>query len=127
MTERVDPVTGGITGMSGSMGGGWPTPTREQCALAQYHDEFAKDVLPLIDSGKNWFTAYEIRQHPPALAPLVDAKVITIHKSTQHDGHYYKTTPVTRKFCLVALALREERCKRMAERAGGEPGTVPAD
>ena len=101
--------------MSG--GGQIPSLTRQQWEKANYSDEFAADVLPLIDSGKNWFTAYDIKQKPVWLEGLTSIGIITIHKSTKHDGHYYKPVPgLTRAFCLTALALRDERRRTMAER-----------
>ncbi len=110
MTTRTDPISGNITGHSGSLGGNVPQLTRPQYDQANYSDEFAKDLLPIIDSGKPWFTAYDIKQKPIWLETLVELGIITLHKSANHDGHYYKCVPrLTRAFCLTALALREER------------------
>ncbi len=111
-------------GMLQSAGGQIPNLTPAQYDQAHYSDEFAADVLPIIDAHKGYFTAYDIKQKPIWLEKLVDLGIITIHKSTRHDGHYYKPVPgLTRAFCLTALALRDERRKRMAERAKDGAGS----
>jgi hypothetical protein len=121
MTTRTDPSTGNITGASGSMGGGVPNLTVEQRALAWCCDALADDLLPLMAKGKPWFTAYEVRQKPEFLASLVASGILTRHKSQSHDGHYYRTTHITRPFLLCALALRDERRRAMQERTTPSP------
>lgn len=107
MGGYIDPITGSLRGYGGA--GNWVTP--EMRSHAFFCDDFAQQLLPILDSGKSWFTAYEIRQKPEFLEPLVTLGVITKHKSTKHDGHYYKRTPATRPFLLTALALRDERIR----------------
>lgn len=121
MTTRADPVTGNLTGASGSMGGANHV-TPEMREQAFFCGDLAADLLPILDSGKSWFTAYEIRQMPAFLAVLVDVGVITKHQSAKHNGHYYKPTAATRPFLLTALALRDERIKSQQERAEGSEG-----
>lgn len=121
MTIRQDPITGNLTGASGSMGGAnHVTPQMREQAF--FCGDLADNLLPILDSGKSWFTAYEIRQMPAFLAVLVDVGVITKHQSTKHNGHYYKPTAATRPFLLTALALRDERIKSQQERAEGSAG-----
>jgi len=105
--------------LSGSRGGQIPTLTLTpaQRSHAWCCDELADTLLPMMDGGKNWFTAYDIRQKPEFLSPLVDSGILTKHKSAKHDGHYYKTTHITRPFLLCALALRDERGRAAKERA----------
>jgi hypothetical protein len=104
-----------------SGGGQIPNLTPAQREQAQFADLFAEEVLKLLSKGKNWFTAYEVREKPEGslLLNLEKVGVITKHKSTQHDGHYYKLCPIARVFALTALALRDERRRTMQERTGG--------
>lgn len=112
MGEMIDPVTGNVRGHAA----GVPSLTGEQRRIAFVCDELANDLLPIIDGGKTWFTAYSIKQKPQFLDPLVSLGIFTKHKSQKHDGHYYKTTYLTRPFLLTALALRDERRRAMQER-----------
>lgn len=115
MTDRTDPSTGNVL-CSG--GGQIPTLTAAQRDQANYSDEFALSLLPLLDNGRNWFTAHEVWQSKGALDKLIDCGVITKHKSNSHDGHYYRTTPVCRAFCMCAVELRKERIRLEQERTG---------
>ena len=123
MGERIDPVTGNIVGMSGSMGGNMTNLTPEQRQLATYHDTEADDILRALDKGTRWFTAFGIRCMKRDLDRLVDAGILTKHQSQNHDGHYYKPTMLTRPWCLTALALRDERCRLLKERTEGGQGS----
>lgn len=93
--------------------------TPEQRSLAERRDGMADPILAALDEGLRWFTAYRINSMPYGLDLLVEAGILTKHKSQSHDGHYYKPTYITRPWCLTALALRAERCKRLKERAEG--------
>jgi hypothetical protein len=131
MTAKIDPLTGNLVPMSHGAPiihapGCYPAIqlTPEQREKAQYADEFAQDVLALMDSGKRWFTAFEIKQKPDSslMLDLEQVGVITKHKSGKHDGHYYKLCPVARSFCLTALALRDERGKKLRATQPQQPG-----
>jgi hypothetical protein len=102
-----------------SGGGQIPALTPEQRAAAHHADALADTLLPILDGGKKWFTAYDVREQRAGtlLHDLERVGIITKHKSTNHDGYYYKPTNLTRPFLLTALALRDERIKAMQERA----------
>lgn len=116
MGARIDPVTGTVTGMSGSMGGGVPNLTPEMRHEAEYHCGIADDLLAYLDQGHRYFTCYKLRMTHHDLEPLVKTGVVIKEKSQNHDGFFYRVTPYTRPWCLTALALRQERLKRMGEK-----------
>ncbi len=104
-------------------GGQIPVLTGLQRELAFFADEMAEALLPMIDQGKTWFTAYDIRQKPEFLTSYVTAGLLTKHKSAKHDGHYFKCVPLlTRVMLLAALALRDERRKAMKSSPGPTNG-----
>ena len=112
MTTRQDPATGNFL----SNGPGINL-TPAQRDLATYNDSIAEDIMR--EWSKGYFTAFSLKQKPVALKPLVDLGILTIHKSTKHDGHYYKPTAVTRAWCLCSLALADERRAAFKARTSG--------
>lgn len=113
MTTRHDPLTGNV--LSNGPGINLTPAQYDQAKTAH---QFAIDLLPIIDSGKTWFTSYDIKHMPVWLENIVRVGVITKHKSTKHNGYYYRIVPgLTRAFCRTAIALRDERVKAMQERA----------
>lgn len=123
MSETIDPHTGDILTSGGGVAVGNLTPAQRH--LAVYRDDYAISILAALDKGETWFTSYSLSAMKPALDELAEAGVLTKHESTQHAGrHYYKPTAICRNWCHTAIALRKERCRLLAERAGGstQPG-----
>jgi len=102
--------------LRGTRGGQIPNLTHAQYDLARYADSVAENLMREMSAGRSYFTAFSLKQKPPALKPLVDLNILTIHKSQKHDGNYYKPTAVTRAWCLTSLALAQERKRAFAER-----------
>jgi hypothetical protein len=117
MGGMIDPETGNLR----SFPAGVPTLTAEQRRMAETRDGEADGLLIALDSGKRYFTAYQLKTKRDGLDELANAGIITKHKSEQHDGHYYRSTYLTRPWCLTALALRAERVRALAERTRQGP------
>lgn len=110
--QRPDPNQRSMNG-----GGQIPQLTPAQYDLARYNDSIAEDIMREWDKG--YFTAFSLKQKPIALEPLLAQGVLTIHKSTKHDGNYYKPTAITRAWCLTSLALADERRAAFKARTSG--------
>ncbi len=117
MTIRIDPHTGDV--LAGGGGVGTSNLTADQRNLAVFRDADADSILHAIDIGlATYFTAFALRSKRDKLDELAAAGILTKHESTQHAGSfYYKPTAITRNWCLTAIALRQERCRLLAERA----------
>ena len=110
MGEHIDPVTGNICGHAG----GVPNLTLEQRALA---DTFAGTILAskimamLASHGQQWLSRFDAGAASGTgklLDELAACGVLSVEKA-KHGGVYWKHTPLTRPWCLTALALLREK------------------
>lgn len=121
MGVRIDPVTGNVTGASGSMGGGWPEVTTEQRELAKDRAswllaEKIHDWAKKPEGGK-WFSRWSINLTKEQMEIVTRGCALGIFKKDEHK-EYWRHTPITWKWLLTAMALADEwrqsdECKRI--------------
>ena len=110
MVGTLDPVTGNVTGPSGSLGGG-PQLTPEQRALA--HDKDAWLLAEILHNwagspeGGRWFTKWKLNLTPSQMRIVHRAADLGIFRK-DHDKQWWKFTSQTWPWLLTALALRDD-------------------
>lgn len=118
MTTRIDPVTGNLTGASGSMGGGVPSLTPEQRALCHLPDAhtFAEALEERVNAGKGkWFTARTGTLRSQSSGLIQQGEKLGLWRKDEHK-EYWRFTSLTWPWIRTCIALNDERRAKMQER-----------
>lgn len=111
MSEKIDPVTGNIVGMSGSLGNRSVQISAEQRQLAE--DKTAWRLAQKIydwarnPEGGTWFTKWKLNLTPGEMSIVHRGTDLGLWKR-HPDKPLWRHTPFTWPWLLTSMALRDE-------------------